>query len=493
MKYCTPEQAGISSRQVQKFYQALADYNLSTHSVILARGDQIFSECYYAPFDANFKHRMYSVSKSFISAAVGFCVQDGLLSLDDKMTDYFPEYLNENTDEVMRSATIRDMIQMQSSIEGFPKKWFYLKPQDRNETYFRQSSQKYPGTLFTYDSSGSYMINVIVEKLTGKPFLQYLQEKVLNDIGFSKDAYCIQAPGGYSFGDSGIMCTARDLLLFARFIKNRGAWNGKQYLDPAYVEEALTMSVFNRDDYGFTNHGGYGYGYLIWGAPRGGFAFLGMGNQIALCDVEHDFTFIINSDNQGNTYGYEHIYEAIYHNIIDHLSDGEALPEDPEALATLRAMEKEQTLFFLPGKTTSPFSEKINGKTYVCEKNPMGIKYFRLDFAGDHATFSYENEQGSKSFPIGFGKNAFAKFPQSGYSDLIAGADCPGNLYDAAFSADWCEEKKLRIRVQIIDKYFGNLAILLGFADENHVTMRMVKTAEAFLDEYQGLTRAVAK
>ena len=140
MKYCTPEEAGISSRQVQKFYQALSDYHLSTHSVIMARGDKIFSECYYAPFDCDFKHRMYSVSKSFITAAVGFCVQDGLMTLDDKMTDYFPEYLNENTDEIMRSATIRDMLHMQSSIEAFPKKWFYLKTKDRNETYFRSSS-----------------------------------------------------------------------------------------------------------------------------------------------------------------------------------------------------------------------------------------------------------------------------------------------------------------------------------------------------------------
>lgn len=493
MKYCTPEQAGISSKQVKKFYQALAEYRLSTHSVILARGDRIFSESYYAPFDADFKHRMYSVSKSFISAAVGFCVQDGLLSLDDKMTDYFPEYLNESVDDVMRSATIRDMLHMQSSIEGFPKKWFYLKTEDRNATYFRISSQKYPGTLFTYDSSGSYMLNVIVEKLTGKPFLKYLQEKVLDDIGFSKDAYCIQAPGGYSFGDSGIMCTAKDLLLFARFIMNRGEWNGKQYLSRAYLDEALDTSVFTRDEYGFNSHGANGYGYLIWGAPRGGFAFLGMGNQIALCDVEHDFIFVINSDNQGNQYGYEHIYEAIYHHIIDHLSDGEALPEDRAALEELRALEKTHKLFFLPGKKQSAFSEKIVGKTFVCEKNPMGINWFRLNIEGDSGVFSYENEQGKKEFPFAFGKNVFAKFPQSGYSDMIAGQDCPGNLYDAAFSADWCDEKTLRIRVQIIDKYFGNLGILLGFSDENHVTVRMAKTAEAFLDEYQGLTRATAK
>ena len=491
MNYCTPEQAGISSRYVKAFYQALKDYHLSTHSVILARGNSIFSESYYAPFDKDFKHRMYSVSKSFISAAVGFCLQDGLLSLDDRVTDYFPTFLNEKTDDVMKSATIRDLLRMESSIESFPKKWFYLNAEDRVETYFQVSSQKYPGTLFTYDSSGSFLLNVIVEKLTGKPFLQYLQEKVLNDIGFSKDAYCLQTPGGHSFGDSGVMCTARDLLLFARFMMNRGAWDGKQYLDRSYADEALNSGTFNRDDYGFTSHGAHGYGYLIWGAPNGGFAFLGMGNQIALCDVQHDFIFIINSDNQGNTYGYEQIYEAIYHQIIDHLED-KPLPEDAEALAELRAIENSQKLFSLPERPQSPIAEKISGKKFTCAENSMGIRWFRVELDGEKGMFSYENEQGEKSFPFGFGKNLFAKFPQSGYSDLVAGAPCEGNLYDAAFSADWCEENKLRIRVQIIDKYFGNLAILLGFADESHVTLRMTKTAEAFLDEYQGLAKAVA-
>ena len=52
-----------------------------------------------------------------------------------------------------------------------------------------------------------------------------------------------------------------------------------------------------------------------------------------------------------------------------------------------------------------------------------------------------------------------------------------------AFSADWPEEQKLRIRVQIIDKYFGNLAIVFGFRNEKQVSVRMVKAAEHFLDE----------
>ena len=58
MHYITPEAAGISSADVRKFYEKLDAFHLSTHSVILARGDGILSECYYAPFHKDFKHRM---------------------------------------------------------------------------------------------------------------------------------------------------------------------------------------------------------------------------------------------------------------------------------------------------------------------------------------------------------------------------------------------------------------------------------------------------
>ena len=65
-------------------------------------------------------------------------------------------------------------------------------------------------------------------------------------------------------------------------------------------------------------------------------------------------------------------------------------------------------------------------------------------------------------------------------------------MYDCAVSADWPEEQKLRLRVQIIDKYFGNLAILFGFRDKDHVSVRMEKCAEAFLKEYSGWMNARA-
>lgn len=91
MEYCSPEQAGVSSRAVQEYLEELEKKHLATHNVILMRGNQIFFEHYWKPFHSDFLHRMYSVSKSFVSIAVGFLEQDGLISLDDRISRYFPE------------------------------------------------------------------------------------------------------------------------------------------------------------------------------------------------------------------------------------------------------------------------------------------------------------------------------------------------------------------------------------------------------------------
>ena len=486
MKYCTPEQAGISSAAVKRFYERLDFYNLSTHSVILCRGENIFSECYFEPFHKDFLHRMYSVSKTFVSMAVGFCEQDGLLSLDDPMEKYLKEYTKQEG-AIPHTTTVRELLTMESSKKGY--NWFAYKASDRASTYLKEKSFKQPGTLFDYDSSGSFMLTVIVEKLVKKPFLKYLQEKVLDGIGFSKDAYCVKTPGGYSWGDSGVMCTARDLLLFARFILNGGTWGGKRYLNEEYIKDATNTRICN-DEYGFRSHGSWGYGYQIWGAPEGCFAMLGMGNQIALCDPRHDFIFIINSDNQGNTHNYEQIFEVLYNNIIYNLSDdGSALPENEEQYKELQKSLENKKLFFLKEAKTSEFSKKIEAKTYYPAENPMGIKWFRLEFneEAEKGFFYYENAQGKKCMPFGFGHNEIAQFPEEGYSDEVGNTLCPGNTYRAAFSADWPEPKKLRIRVQIIDKYFANLAIVFGFRDESNVTVRMTKKAEDFLYEYEGI------
>ena len=89
----TPEQVGISSADIQRYVDYLEEFRLSTHSILIARGDDVVLEKYWEGFGPDYLHRQYSASKSIVAIAVGFAIQDGYFSLDDKMIDLFPEEL----------------------------------------------------------------------------------------------------------------------------------------------------------------------------------------------------------------------------------------------------------------------------------------------------------------------------------------------------------------------------------------------------------------
>jgi hypothetical protein len=71
-KKVTPESCGIDSKYVEKFISQLEKRKIHMHSVMLCRGYDIFGEFYWAPFNKDFLHRMYSETKSYVSIAIGF-------------------------------------------------------------------------------------------------------------------------------------------------------------------------------------------------------------------------------------------------------------------------------------------------------------------------------------------------------------------------------------------------------------------------------------
>ena len=214
-KQVSPESVGIESSRVLRFLETLESYGYDTHSIIMARGDNIFAEAYYAPYDKDSLHRMYSVSKSFVSIAVGAAIDDGLLSLEDRLVDLLPEYEPDLDDELLCRVTVRDLLSMRSSMATEPDWWG--KP-DRVAAYFVRRSSKVPNTNFHYDSAGSFLLAAIVENRTGKPYIEYMKDKFLRRLGFSEESYSLLAPGGHSHADSALMCKARDLLPFGRLV-----------------------------------------------------------------------------------------------------------------------------------------------------------------------------------------------------------------------------------------------------------------------------------
>ena len=63
---------------------------LNMHGILLTLEGQPLAEGYWKPWRAEQPHRMYSVSKSVVSLAIGMLADEGRLSLDDRIAVYFP-------------------------------------------------------------------------------------------------------------------------------------------------------------------------------------------------------------------------------------------------------------------------------------------------------------------------------------------------------------------------------------------------------------------
>lgn len=476
----TPESVGIASKSILDFVKFLDDSRMHTHSIFVAKGDTVIAESYYAPFHKDFLHRMYSVSKSFVAVAVGMAVTEGLIRMEDPVIGYFPEFRSSEPDEYQQRCTVRDMLCMSSNIGSGVYWWGRFA--SRVEAYYSLKTEKIPGSMYFYDSIGSFLLGCIIEKLTGKTFLDYLKDKVLLEIGFSRESFTLREPGGFTVGDSGVVCTARDLALFARFIMNGGSWNGKQYIDPRFMVEAVSKQVCNDLDGSFASYDTGGYGYLIWITHPDGFSLVGMGDQLAICDQKRDFLVVITSDNQANRGARHLIYHAVYHHLLPEIGDI-PLPEDPEGYARLEAYLGSRKLVSREGLCHAALEEKISGVRFVAESNKLGIGWFRLSVEKG----ILELEKDGKRFCLEFGlcenKCTRFSFGDRPVADMM-GKNEPGE-YDCAVSAAWVDGHTFSVMAQVIDTYFGCLNIHIGFVGKE-ATMLFRKSGQYVFDGMEG-------
>ncbi len=482
----TPESVGISSKGILKYLKMIESHGIASHSVLIARGDKIICEAYWAPFDKDTRHRMYSQTKSYVGTAVRLLADEGKISLDEKIISYFPDKLPETVHPYLEKLTIRDMLMMRTCFDEYDVNWFQSNTDDRVKLYFSQKPAVYPGTQYRYDSMGSFVLGALVERISGKTFLDYLREKCLDEIGFSSDAYCLKCPGGYSWADSALLCTPRDMLAYGRFVGCFGKWEGKQIIRRGIFEEAF--ADFS-DSYacGISSFDHRGYASQFWKFYGNSFGFNGMHDQLTIYDPDTDITFTCTSGNYRSPDSRELLVSYLFSEIIE--TAGEAAEEDTEAYNELTEFISGLKLVSAKGEKYSPLEKELSGRKFTAEENRTGITEFSFDFS-DECQFRYKNAQGEKVLRFGRNENIFQPFPQTGYSGEIGGKPCEGHTYECAASGTWGSKNQLRIFVQIIDEYIGSVYINFSYKD-GHGRIKMTGDGENFLREYNGTINAM--
>src|SRR5450755_2348716 len=88
----TPEKQGIASAGILRFLEAIKECGQEFHSLMILRHGNVVAEGWWAPYSAEHRMQLYSLSKSFTGTAIGLAVGEGLLTVDDPIIKFFPEY-----------------------------------------------------------------------------------------------------------------------------------------------------------------------------------------------------------------------------------------------------------------------------------------------------------------------------------------------------------------------------------------------------------------
>ncbi len=485
MERVTPESMGIPSRSILAYLQELERSGCCMHGFCILRHGQVIAEGHYKPFTAQQRHRMYSSSKSMTAIAVGLLQDEGKISLEDSICDYFKDRQPEQVHPWIRETTIRDMLRMATCFVTSPYQMVDNPQHDWIRTAYECPPTHRSGHVFSYDTGVATVLAALVEELSGMELMEYLRQR-LAPLNLSPESICVKVPDGKSsWGGSGVLCTQRDFAKLALFSLNLGQWEGKQLISREFMEAATSKQIEN---------GKHGYGYQFWMGPHG-FSMLGMGGQMAFCIPEADMILVTTADMQADNDKRICVEDRFYELVLAQTADS-ALPEDREAVERLERYVSGLEVKPIQGAVHSPIETQVSGKRYEMAPNEEGawsslrLGEVSLEFQGDQGVFQWDNNR----LEFGLGHFVFQDFP--GFASAEEAEGVPPVVYwyeserpvlhmPCMTSAAWKNDSVLEILCYAIGDFLGTLKIRCVFED-NGITVQMQKFAEKFWEELQG-------
>jgi CubicO group peptidase (beta-lactamase class C family) len=260
--------AGVDSREILAFLDDVEAAGLELHDLMIWRDGVVTAEGWRWPYSADRRRMSHSMTKSVTACAIGMLVDDGRLSLDDKVSGFFPE-VDITPGSATSRMTVEDLLTMRSghagevsgSIwRGIASSWI--------DEFFRIPLDHEPGTVHVYSSAASYMLSAIVTRVTGETIHAYLTPRLFEPLGITNICWDM-GPDGINPGGNGISFTTADGLKIGVLHAQRGLWKGERILSERWVELATR------------GHGVPDYGYH-WVIGDGYYAALGVFVQMVV-------------------------------------------------------------------------------------------------------------------------------------------------------------------------------------------------------------------
>ena len=301
----------MKQEQIKRMEDAIAaDYTNMVGMVIVKDGEKVY-ENYYNGCTAESRIHVFSVTKSIVSVLIGIAIDKGLIkSIDDKVLDYFPDYIVKKGEKILPEIRIKDILTMTVPYKyKFNPYTKYFTSMDWVKFSLDKMGGKGVIGEFRYAPIiGPDVLSGILVKATGQSVLDFAKENLFEplDINIEKNITFhskeeqmefyksidmngwVADPQGINTAGWGLTISPVDMAKIGQLFLNKGKWNGEQIVSERWVEESTT-------EHSRWKKMNLPYGYLWWIGETGGYAAMGDGGNITYVNPDKNLVVAITS------------------------------------------------------------------------------------------------------------------------------------------------------------------------------------------------------
>ena len=387
----TPEEMGVSSSLILEYIDNLENSETEMHGLMIMRHGKMITQGWWTPYGPNLRHGLQSHTKTYAATAVGIAYTEGLVKLDERIIDIFPDEAPEDPSENLKLLTVRDVLCMGCGMDEMPR-----PSKDWIRDFLHTPVNHKPGTTYMYNSTGSTLLGAIVRKKTGLGLHDYLTPRLFNKIGINPDNLrwmCM--PDGMEVGGGGLFATTEDNFRLMKLYMDGGVWDGERILAEDYVKlattnqnDSATESINNPE----ASDNFLGYGFQIWMCkPEHAYRADGAMGQFSIVLPDQDMEISITETAVGAHWAQSTL--NITWDFVEKIKEEGPLEEDPEAYDALCRKLKRLNIGNPECQPFSPTVEKISGKKYRVTSGdwtPFGFNFMTGEKADGIDTFSLD-------------------------------------------------------------------------------------------------------
>lgn len=395
----SPEAEGVSSVKLNQWIEACEREIDCLHGFVFLRHGKVICEGSWKPFDTlNDPHFLSSHTKCFTTTAIGMLAEEGRLDLDERVMDILSDKAPARPPERLRMLRVRDVLTMNTGWKD--EGWTNDVDGDWAKAILGNDFSSMPGQHYMYHSGGTHLLGMIVARRSGRPYMEFLKERLFDRLGIKK-AWTTCDPQGNPCAGWGFSMTTREISLMGQLHLQKGVWNGERLLSEAWVDLSTAKHTWT----GRTpterqpkNDWLQGFGFSWWRCQHGCYRADGSGGQYTIVFPEQDAVLSMHADVQDM----QQVLDVVWKSFLPVFSKG-ALPEDVVAHATLRNRCANLELKPVAGKLDGA-DASLFGRAFALDAHPTGLCGVRLDRRGDGWILRMTTDVGDYDLPVGFGR-----------------------------------------------------------------------------------------